>query len=86
MAAKTEYLHPASALRLVPAWNLVALARRGCEACRVNGSKPGGSDDAMNDETICLPILSGLQDRRYRLESWSLGQRTMRFWPGEGEI
>jgi len=51
MAAKTEYLHPASALRVVPAWNLVALARRGFEACAINGSKPGGDDDAMNDET-----------------------------------
>jgi hypothetical protein len=55
MAAKTEYLHPVSALRVVPARNLVALAKRGFEACGINGSKPGGSDDAMNDETICLP-------------------------------
>jgi hypothetical protein len=58
MAAKREYLHPASALLVVPAWNLVALARCGCEACSIHGSKPGGSDDAMNDETIRLPKFS----------------------------
>jgi len=42
MAVKMEYLHPASTLCVVPAWNLVALARRGCEACGIKWIEAGG--------------------------------------------